>query len=91
LINEYPARCKLCHFDLYRLNSYSEFEDLGYEEYFCSEGIVVIEWAEKIVQILPADTFFISFEYLDESKRKIIIKGPRSRLKELIDTKMEVG
>jgi tRNA threonylcarbamoyladenosine biosynthesis protein TsaE len=92
LINEYPARCKLYHFDVYRLNSYSEFEDLGYEEYFCSDGIVVIEWAEKIVQILPADTFFISFEYLDENRRKIIIKAPKSRLKELaIDTKMEVG
>jgi tRNA threonylcarbamoyladenosine biosynthesis protein TsaE len=92
LINEYPGRCKLYHFDVYRLNSYSEFEDLGYEEYFSGKGIVVIEWAEKIVQILPADTIFISFEYLGENSRKIIIKGPKSRLKELaIDTKMEVG
>jgi tRNA threonylcarbamoyladenosine biosynthesis protein TsaE len=92
LINEYPARCKLYHFDVYRLNGYSEFEDLGYEEYFCGDGIVVIEWAEKIVQILPADTFFISFEYIDENRRKIIIKGLKSRLKELaIDTKMEVS
>jgi len=91
LINEYPARCKLYHFDVYRLNGYSEFEDLGYEEYFCSDGIVVIEWAEKIAQILPADTFFISFKYLDENRRRIIIKAPKSRLKELaIDTKMEV-
>jgi len=92
LINEYPARFKLYHFDVYRLNGYPEFEDLGYEEYFCSDGIVVIEWAEKIVQILPANTFFISFEYLDENRRKIIIKGLKSRLNELaIDTKMEVG
>ena len=92
LINEYPARFKLYHFDVYRLNGYSEFEDLGYEEYFCSDGIVVIEWAEKIVQILPANTFFISFEYIDENRRKIIIKGDKSRVKELaIDIKMEVN
>ena len=91
LINEYPGRCKLYHFDVYRLNSYTEFEDLGYEEYFCGDGIVVIEWAEKIVQILPADTFFISFKYLDENRRKIMIKGSKGRMKELIDTKMEVG
>ena len=92
LINEYPARCKLYHFDVYRLNGYSEFEDLGYEEYFCGKGIVVIEWAEKIVQVLPANTFFISFEYLDENKRRIIIKGQERKLKELaIDTKMEVS
>ena len=92
LINEYPARCKLYHFDVYRLNGYSEFEDLGYEEYFCGDGIVVIEWAEKIAQILPADTFFISFKYLDENKRRIVIKGQEKRMKELaIDTKMEVS
>jgi tRNA threonylcarbamoyladenosine biosynthesis protein TsaE len=92
LINEYPGRCKLYHFDVYRLNSYSEFEDLGYEEYFCGKGVVVIEWAEKIVQVLPANTFFISFEYLDENKRRIVIKGQERKLRELaIDTKMEVG
>jgi tRNA threonylcarbamoyladenosine biosynthesis protein TsaE len=91
LINEYPARYKLYHFDVYRLNSYSEFEDLGYEDYFCSDGVVVIEWAEKIAQILPKDTFFINFEYLDENRRRIMIKGPKSRMKELIDRKMEVG
>jgi tRNA threonylcarbamoyladenosine biosynthesis protein TsaE len=91
LINEYPARCKLYHFDVYRLNSYSEFEDLGYEEYLCGGGVVVIEWAEKIAQILPVETIFINFEYLDENKRKIIVKGSQNRLKELkIDTKMEV-
>jgi tRNA threonylcarbamoyladenosine biosynthesis protein TsaE len=92
LISEYQGRFKLYHFDVYRLNGYSEFEDLGYEEYFCSNGIVVIEWAEKIVKILPANTFFISFEYIDENRRKIIIKGDKSRVKELaIDIKMEVN
>jgi tRNA threonylcarbamoyladenosine biosynthesis protein TsaE len=92
LINEYSARCKLYHFDLYRLNSYSELEDLGYEEYFSGEGVVVIEWAEKIAQVLPIGTFFINFEYLDEHTRSIEIKGPKNRLKELaIDTKMEVS
>ncbi|PKN06505.1 MAG: tRNA (adenosine(37)-N6)-threonylcarbamoyltransferase complex ATPase subunit type 1 TsaE [Deltaproteobacteria bacterium HGW-Deltaproteobacteria-7] len=91
LINEYPARIKLYHFDVYRLKDYSEFEDLGYEEYFCAKGVVVIEWAEKITQILPGDALFINFEYLDENKRSIIIKGPENRLKEVIrDIKMEV-
>jgi tRNA threonylcarbamoyladenosine biosynthesis protein TsaE len=91
LINEYPARYKLYHFDVYRLKDYSEFEDLGYEEYFGEKGVVVIEWAEKIAQILPEDTLFINFEYLDENKRRIIINGPGRRLKEInIDTKMEV-
>lgn len=92
LINEYPARCDLYHFDVYRLNGYSEFEDLGYEEYFSRGGVVVIEWAEKIAQILPADTFFVSFEYIDENIRNLKIKGLKSRLKEMaIDLETEVS
>ena len=92
LINEYPARCKLYHFDVYRLNGYSEFEDLGYEEYFAGDGVVVIEWAEKIAKLIPRDSIFINFEYVDENSRKMIIRGLKSRLNELaIDKKMEVG
>ena len=34
LINEYPGRCRLYHFDVYRLNQLSELDDLGYDEYF---------------------------------------------------------
>lgn len=83
LINEYPGRYKLYHFDLYRLKDYSEFEDLGHEEYFYANGICVIEWAEKIKKILPKDAFFISFEYVDENKRKIVIEGRKSRLMEM--------
>lgn len=92
LINEYPARCKLYHFDAYRLNSYSELEDLGYEEYLSGDGVVVIEWAEKIAKLIPRDSIFINFEYVDENSRKMIIRGLKSRLNELaIDKKMEVS
>ncbi len=91
LINEYPARHRLYHFDVYRIKDYDEFEDLGYEEYLGSEGVVVIEWAEKIAKRLPVNTLWITFEYLDENDRKIIIKGPENRLKELMkDTNREV-
>jgi tRNA threonylcarbamoyladenosine biosynthesis protein TsaE len=88
LINEYPAKCKLYHFDVYRLNDYSDMEDLGYDEYFAGHGVVVIEWAEKIAQIIPEAAIFIKFEYIDENKRKITITGRQHRLKELCaDTK----
>ncbi|MBN1470565.1 MAG: tRNA (adenosine(37)-N6)-threonylcarbamoyltransferase complex ATPase subunit type 1 TsaE [Syntrophaceae bacterium] len=91
LINEYPARHRLYHFDVYRIKDYDEFEDLGYEEYLGGEGVVVIEWAEKIAKRLPINTLWITFEYLDENDRKIIIKGPENRLKELMkDTNREV-
>lgn len=88
LINEYPARVKLYHFDIYRLGGPSDLDDLGCEEYFSGSGVVVIEWAEKISKIIPATAIFINFEYLDENKREIVIKGLPGKLKELdIDQK----
>jgi tRNA threonylcarbamoyladenosine biosynthesis protein TsaE len=88
LINEYPARVTLYHFDIYRLSGIADLDDLGYEEYFSGNGVVVIEWAEKIAQIIPQTAFFISFEYLDDNKRKIKIRSLTGRLRELdIDKK----
>jgi tRNA threonylcarbamoyladenosine biosynthesis protein TsaE len=83
LINEYPARHRLFHFDVYRLNSYSDLDDLGYDEFISGKGVVVIEWAEKIAAIIPKTAIFVNFEYIDENKRKITIKGPQQRLKEI--------
>lgn len=83
LINEYPARHRLFHFDVYRLNEYSELDDLGYDEFISGQGVVVIEWAEKIAEIIPETAVFINFEYVDENKRKITIKGLHKRMKEI--------
>jgi tRNA threonylcarbamoyladenosine biosynthesis protein TsaE len=83
IINEYPAVHKLYHFDVYRLCGYSELEDLGYDEYLSLKGVIIIEWAEKIVKLLPEGTIFINFEYLDETKRNITINCSESRLEEL--------
>jgi tRNA threonylcarbamoyladenosine biosynthesis protein TsaE len=82
LVNEYPAKHRLFHFDVYRLNDYSDLDDLGYDEFIAGYGVVVIEWAEKIAPIIPETAIFINFEYIDENKRKITIKGPQQRLKD---------
>lgn len=83
LINEYQGRCNLYHFDVYRLNGCGEFEELGYEEYFFANGVVVIEWAEKIERILPGYIISIKFAYVDENIRKIIIKCSKDKLEEI--------
>jgi len=83
LINEYQGRCNLYHFDVYRLNGCKEFEELGFEEYYLANGVVAIEWAEKIESILPENIISIKFDYVDENVRKIIIKGLKGRLEEI--------
>jgi len=60
------------HIDCYRVQS-KDLLDLGFKEIVSQPNMVVIEWAEKIKKILPKDTFWIRFEYLDKDKRKIIL------------------
>ncbi|MEI8172837.1 MAG: tRNA (adenosine(37)-N6)-threonylcarbamoyltransferase complex ATPase subunit type 1 TsaE [Deltaproteobacteria bacterium] len=80
LINEYPGRLTLYHFDLYRLESFLDMINLGYEEYLFGKGVSVIEWAEKASDILPDETIFISLTHLDENTRKMVISGSDERL-----------
>ena len=83
LINEYPGKIPLIHLDVYRLSGPRDLEDMGYEEYFEGGGIVVIEWAEKIRDILPAKTLFISMRYIDENTREMILEGPGEKIRKI--------
>ena len=80
LMNEYPGKIVLYHLDLYRLSGVGDLEELGYEEYFRGNSVLVIEWAEKIMDILPGETLFVSLAYLDENKREIDIYGGINRI-----------
>jgi tRNA threonylcarbamoyladenosine biosynthesis protein TsaE len=55
LVHEYPGRWPVYHFDAYRLNNVAEFIGLGVEEYFSSEGVSIIEWADRVAAALPAE------------------------------------
>ena len=50
LINEYPGRHTFYHVDLYRLNHEVDFEDIGLLDLFFEDGVVAIEWAEKLAE-----------------------------------------
>ncbi|MDD2629248.1 MAG: tRNA (adenosine(37)-N6)-threonylcarbamoyltransferase complex ATPase subunit type 1 TsaE [Limnochordia bacterium] len=80
IIREYEGRIPFYHFDVYRLNSLLELEDLGYEEYFYGDGVVAIEWADLIKPVLPEDHLEVIMEYGHESGRKIwfVAHGPRT-------------
>jgi tRNA threonylcarbamoyladenosine biosynthesis protein TsaE len=53
LVHAYYGRTPLYHFDFYRLSSYTEVQDIGFEEYLDAGGVVIIEWADKFPTILP--------------------------------------
>lgn len=84
LINEYPGRIPLYHLDVYRLSGSGDLEDLGYEEYFYGKGAIVIEWADKIKDIIPPDSIFVYLKYLGEMKREIEISYEGDNTSEII-------
>ncbi len=70
IVNEYlGTNTKIYHFDFYRLKNINEAYDIGYEEYFYGDGICIIEWAEKVAQLLPEE-----YTQID-----ITITGPTTR------------
>ena len=79
LINEYdlPDRGRLYHVDVYRLHdAVPEAIALGLEDLF-DEGIVVIEWADRIVDILPEDRIDVHFQHAGDDARQITIDDQR--------------
>jgi tRNA threonylcarbamoyladenosine biosynthesis protein TsaE len=80
LINEYPGRLNLVHLDVYRLSGSSDLLDLGYEEYFFGNNVTVIEWAEKIQDVLPEKSLFITLTYIDHTRRRIEMSGEEAQV-----------
>lgn len=73
LINVHDGRLRLYHIDLYRLESSSRI-DLGLEEILEDEkGIVVIEWAERLVSV-PEGAVEVEISYVSDSERVIVIR-----------------
>jgi len=71
LMNAYEARVPIYHFDLYRLAGAPDVADLGFED-FIGEGVVVVEWGEKIPYAIPA--VIVTIEVMDDERRKIEIR-----------------
>lgn len=64
IINEYIADNgeSIYHFDLYRINKAEELLDIGYEDYFFSGDYCLIEWPEKIPELLPLELIEVFIE-----------------------------
>jgi tRNA threonylcarbamoyladenosine biosynthesis protein TsaE len=77
LANEYHGRLPVFHIDLYRIASESDGVELGITDYLRrgQAGLVVIEWAEKVPDLLPSDLLKVDFEVLSPRQRRIIFSA----------------
>lgn len=70
LVNQYEGRDgRIYHFDFYRIDRIEEVFDLGYEEYFYSGDLCLVEWPEKIEPLIPEDAMVVRIEAGDGEKR----------------------
>jgi tRNA threonylcarbamoyladenosine biosynthesis protein TsaE len=79
LIQEYAARLPIYHFDAYRLSGAREFAELGADEYLRGDGVCLIEWADKVEPVLPADHLRIDIEALAPSARRFTVRATGAR------------
>ena len=76
LVQEYDGKMKMYHLDLYRLSGEDEFESMGGEDFLYPEdGVTLIEWSEKIEDMLPDDTIYVNITINDDLSRNIEIEG----------------
>lgn len=84
LVQRYEGRLPVFHFDTYRLADVDEFLALGVEEIFEEGGVCLIEWAERVAEVLPQRTLEIRIRATGEQSREFQLFGSHARSTEII-------
>lgn len=71
ILNQYEGRLLMNHFDAYRLEGADDFADAGGEDLILKGAVSVIEWAERLGNVLPRHTIMVRIHVLSSSKRKL--------------------
>lgn len=83
IIKEYNGELPLYHMDVYRLDGGNS--EIGIEDYYTKGGVVVIEWADMVKDILPEERLDIKFKVIDENKRALILTPHGKQYEELCE------
>ena len=78
LVSEYSARMTLYHVDLYRLKGGADVLDLGLEEYLESDGVTVVEWADRVPGLLDEQHMSIELQHVDDETRRMKVSADRA-------------
>lgn len=74
LINHYRGRVPVYHVDAYRTESLAELLDIGLPELFAGDGVTVVEWADKLLPLLPPGTIEVVIAGVGDEPRKLTIR-----------------
>jgi len=85
-VNEYRGRLPVFHIDLYRLDTIAEEFEIGILDYLAkaNTGLIVVEWAEKILSLLPDNYLQVHFQVLSARRRQLELVGFGERFDSLL-------
>ena len=87
LIQAYESEIPVIHVDLYRLENPSAIWQIGLDDYFTLQNIVIIEWADRFLEILPPDYLALHLEHGEtETVRHLTIRGTGPRSLSIVTT-----
>jgi tRNA threonylcarbamoyladenosine biosynthesis protein TsaE len=83
LIHEYAGILPIYHFDAYRLSGPDDFDALGAPEYFASDGVCLVEWADLVLDRLPPDAWLVRLTPTGPTSRSATVEAPAADLRRL--------
>ena len=84
VINQYRGRLPLYHIDLYRLDSVEEVVDLGLDDYLYGNGVCVVEWADKAMNVLPPEHLLVEINYVSDTVRDLVLNPGGQRYRAML-------
>lgn len=84
LVREFKGRLPLYHADLYRLDRIQEISELGLDEYLYGNGLTVIEWADRGLDVMPDEYLLIEIDYGEGDERRFKLTACGKRYEELL-------
>lgn len=82
LIQEYGGSLPIFHMDAYRLKDTDEFLELGADELLGADNLCLIEWADRVADVLPKNQIRVEIESISETSRRFLISVPQTRIRE---------
>jgi tRNA threonylcarbamoyladenosine biosynthesis protein TsaE len=74
IVTEYRGRVPVYHIDMYRLTQGGGSAELGLDDYLCGNGVCLVEWAERIEELLPPRTVRVHMSVVPDGRR-VVVEG----------------
>lgn len=86
LLHEYPGRIPLYHIDCYRLENEDDVEQSGLIDYIVADGLTVIEWPDRLGEMVPAERLDIEIDPVAADARKVMLTAHGKDWRERLDS-----